>query len=198
MKIPSSDAEKGKRKRGTSVETHAPALKKFLDGSAKKTVGVEETEAAGGSSKPAPVLSLNDQWRSLFRDFEDLTLEHAASPWDSRLNCRQFVAEKVSLDLQTPVVRRLGMGEICEAIANYGLKVATLSTSLAQVYKAHDAGREQLESVVSHLKLLLEKSRTDLAAEKRAKTIVDENQDKFEKQVSKLQNDLEASQTALE
>lgn len=126
------------------------------------------------------------QWRSLLTYFEDLTLEHAASPWDSRLSCRCFVADKMSLDLLTPTVRRLGMNETCEAMANHDLKITTLATSLAKVYAAHDAGRERLESDVARLKLLLDKTQTDLATERRAKEVAEEGHTEAEKRLSEL------------
>lgn len=119
-------------------------------------------------------ISAKDKWRKLVVDFEDLTLEFAASPWDTHLDSRRFMSENLSLFLLTPVVRRLCMAETCEAMANHSLKRETLATSLSKVYAGHDVGRERLEADVSRLKLLLEKSQNDLEAGVRAKVIVEE------------------------
>lgn len=142
--------------------------------------------AAGASSKSSSKLSMSDNWRDLLKDFEDLTIEKASSPWDRRLESLQFVVANLPLEQLTPTIRRLGMNETCEALANHGLKVASLATSLAQVYKAQDARRERLESDVARLKVSFEKAKFELTASKKAQEDVEEKNSSLERRVSNL------------
>ncbi|XP_057432574.1 actin cytoskeleton-regulatory complex protein pan1-like [Lotus japonicus] len=90
------------------------------------------------------------------------------------------------------------MSETSKALANYGLKVASLAISLAKVYKSQDAGRERLESDVARLKASVEKAKSEAAASKKAQIDVEERNLLLEKRASDLQREDESTRAGLE
>lgn len=67
----------------------------------------------------------------------------------------------MSLDLLQLVVQRLGVSESCEAMANFSLKVATLTTCLSKAFAEQDSSRERLDSEILKLKMLLDKTQRE-------------------------------------
>lgn len=108
---PGSEADKGKWKIGSSVDPNTQPIKKFLEVNLEAN-SLPYTLAVGGSSSMKGQTSLaDDKWWKLLVNFEDLTLDVPTSSWDSRLDSRQFVADKMSLNLLKPVVQHLGVLE---------------------------------------------------------------------------------------
>lgn len=71
---PPKDVDREKRKRSSSVDSDTQPIKRFLPAS-------PSTKPSGSTSR-----SCDDKWWRLLVNFEDLTLESASLPWDTRLN----------------------------------------------------------------------------------------------------------------
>lgn len=191
-----SEAVPPKRKRGASADPHPSPPKKTLKENQQETT---TTLKAGPSHTSSQVSKSQTEysWRDLLKDFEDLTVEKAASPWDSRLASRQFIGDSFDLDNITHSIRRLGMSDTCEALANHGLKVASLATSLAQVYKSQDAGRDRLEAEVAQLKASIAKAQDEASSSKKAQATAEAEKSQLEKKVIELQSEADDARAAL-
>ncbi|XP_057452044.1 altered inheritance of mitochondria protein 44-like [Lotus japonicus] len=118
----SNRPQKKKRKNETpesakGKDSSQPSMEKFM----VKGNPQHMTHKAGSSSAPPP------SWKSLLKEFEELTSEEVTSLWDSKIDFNSLVETNLVFEADREKVKKIGLKEACQAIMTKGLEIVAIS-----------------------------------------------------------------------